>query len=84
MKKFTFILIDGLSFVALSGCSFEEGITEENIENVEAAFENDTGNVKLEVLTSNITADSNDIEIKMQDIDESEPQLSYQRLRINI
>lgn len=81
MKKFTFILIDGLSFVALSGCSFEEGITEENIENVEAAFENDTGNVKLEVLTSNITADSND---KMQDIDESEPQLSYQRLRINI
>ena len=73
MKNFKFILIAGLSFAALSGCSSEEGITEENSGSIEAAFENDTGNGKLEILTSNITADSNEIEIKMQDIDESKP-----------
>ena len=74
MKNFKFILIVGLSFATLSGCSSEEeGITKENIGSVEAAFENDTGNGTLEIMTTNITADDDEIEIKMKDINESKP-----------
>ncbi|MFD2829674.1 hypothetical protein [Corticicoccus populi] len=71
MKLFGILLTISASLYFLSGCSLLNNMSGEEIDgNLETAFNNDTGEGSIELLTSDITTESNQIEIQTHGIDE--------------
>lgn len=71
MKLFGILLTISASLYFLSGCSLLNNMSGEEIDgDLETAFNNDTGEGSIELLTSDITTESKQIEIQTHGIDE--------------
>ena len=71
MKHISFILLTMMLLQTLIGCSVsEELLSEEDQSDIEVAIKQDTGQGTIELVTPTITTTDNEIEIKVNGIDE--------------